>query len=408
MGINVKMTEYDVIVVGAGPIGSTAARYASMHGARTLMVEDHAFIGSPVGCTGLLSTRAVSECDIKPSDDFVFNSVRGAFVHPMNGDCLPIDGKKTKAYVVSRKMFDRRLAAMAIEKDVDLWLNSRVNGIENKDGKQRVSLLRKGQPETVEAKVVIAADGVRSKVAKMAGLGNVSKVLSGIQAEVPYRSDDTDFVELFVGSQAPGFFAWAVPVNENVSRIGMAIDPKSQHPVMANQALEKLLTKNHHVASRYGGGKLDLVMGGIPLGPLEKTYSDGVLVVGDAAGQVKPTSGGGIYTGAVCAKIAGEIAAKAVDEEDSSANFLYEYDKRWRAEIGKELSMGMRIHRFIGGLDDNELDGLIGSMNNPAILDTITRYGDMDHPSILIKKMLHPSRSVHMLKVFGAFAKAVL
>ena len=77
-------------------------------------------------------------------------------------------------------------------------------------------------------------------------------------------------------------------------------------------------------------------------------------------------------------------------------------------EIGKELAMGMKIHRFIGGLEDSELDGLIASMNNPAILDTITRYGDMDHPSVLIKKMLHPSRSVHMLKVFGAFAKAVL
>ncbi|WP_094228094.1 NAD(P)/FAD-dependent oxidoreductase [Methanolobus psychrotolerans] len=406
------MTEYDVIVVGAGPIGSTAARYAAMHGARTLMLEDHAFIGSPVGCTGLLSTRAVGECDVEPSEDFVLNSVRGAFVHPMNGECLPIDGRKTKAYVVSRKLFDRRLAAMALEEDVDLWLNARVNGIERADGKQRVSVIRKGMPETLEAKVVIGADGVRSKVAKMAGLGKVSKVLSGIQAEVPYRSDNADFVELFVGSQAPGFFAWAVPVNENISRIGIAIDPvsvpKSQKDVTAYHVLENLLTKNSHIASRYGGGKLDLVMGGIPLGPLEKTYSEGILIAGDAAGQVKPTSGGGIYTGAVCAKIAGEVAARAVANGDNSANFLSEYDRRWRAKIGKELAMGMRIHRFVSGLGDNELNELIGSMNNLTILDTITRYGDMDHPSILIKKMLHPSRSMHMLKVFRAFAKAVI
>ncbi|MDY0386640.1 MAG: NAD(P)/FAD-dependent oxidoreductase [Methanolobus sp.] len=402
------MTEYDVVVVGAGPIGSTAARYAAMHGARTLMLEEHSFIGSPVGCTGLLSTRAVSECDIEPSDDFVLNSVRGAFVYPMNGSCLPIDGKKTKAYVVSRKIFDRRLAGMALEEDVELCLNSRVSAIEKADGKQKVSIVRNGQPETIKTKVVIGADGVRSKLAKMAGLGNVTKVLSGIQVEVPYRSDDIDFVELFVGSQAPGFFAWAVPVDENISRIGMAIDPGHKNAVVAKQLLDKLLTNNSHISSRCSGGKLDLVMGGIPLGPLKKTYADGLLVVGDAAGQVKPTSGGGIYTGAVCAKIAGEIAAKAVVEEDYSANFLSEYDRRWRAKIGKELAMGMRIHRFIGGLKDSELDELIGSMNNPAILDTITRYGDMDHPSILIKKMLHPSRSVHMLKVFRAFAKAVI
>uniref|UniRef100_UPI004046FFEA geranylgeranyl reductase family protein n=1 Tax=Methanolobus sp. WCC4 TaxID=3125784 RepID=UPI004046FFEA len=408
MGTEVDMKGYDVIVVGAGPIGSTAARYAAMHGARTLMVEDHAFIGSPVGCTGLLSTRAVSECDIEPSDDFVFNSVRGAFVHPMNGDPLPIDGRETKAYVVSRKMFDRRLAAMALEEDVDLWLNTRATGIDTSGKMQKLSVVRKGRAETIEANVIIAADGVRSRIAKMAGLGNVTKVLPGIQAEVPYSSENTDFVELFVGSQVPGFFGWTVPVNESISRVGMAVDPNCVTGMNAHQVLEELLTKNPHVASRYGGGKLDLVMGGIPLGPLERTYSDGVLVVGDAAGQVKPTSGGGIYTGAVCAKIAGEVAAKAAADEDSSANFLSEYDRRWRGEIGKELAMGMRIHNFIGGLGDKELDELIGSMNNPAILDTITRYGDMDHPSILIKKMLHPSRSVHMLKVFRAFAKAVL
>ncbi|SFM91838.1 geranylgeranyl reductase family protein [Methanolobus profundi] len=406
MEIEADMKRYDVIVVGAGPIGSTAARYAAMNGARTLMVEDHSSIGSPVGCTGLLSTRAVSECDVEPSDDFVFNSVRGAFVHPMNGDRLPIDGKKTKAYVVSRKMFDRQLGAMALGEDVDLWLNTRATGIETSGKIQRLSVIREGRTETIEANVIIAADGVRSRIAKMAGLGNVSKVLPGIQAEVPYRSDDTDFVELFVGSQVPGFFGWTVPVNESISRVGMAVDPK--YGINAHEVLEELLINNKHVASRYGGGKLDLVMGGIPLGPLEKTYSDGVIVVGDAAGQVKPTSGGGIYTGAVCAKIAGEVAAKAVSEENSSSNFLSEYDKRWRGKIGKELSMGMRIHNFIGGLEDSELDELIGSMNDPAILDTITRYGDMDHPSILIKKMLHPSRSVHMLKVFRAFAKAVL
>ncbi|WP_209619094.1 geranylgeranyl reductase family protein [Methanolobus bombayensis] len=400
------MTEYDVIVVGGGPIGSVAARYAAINGAKTLILEDHAFIGTPVGCTGLLSTRALSECEVEPADSCVLNSVRGAFVHPMHGDCLPIDGKKTKAYVVSRKIFDRKLAAMALEEDIDLWLKSRVTGIERSQNEQKVSVVKNGEKQVVKTKVIIGADGVRSQVAKWSGLGNVREVLPGIQAEVPYSSDDTDFVELFVGSQVPGFFGWTVPVNESISRVGMAVDPN--YGISAQRVLENLLTKNKHIDSRYGGGKLDLVMGGIPLGPLDKTYADGVMIVGDAAGQVKPTSGGGIYTGAVCAKIAGEIAARAVEQENSSASLLSEYDHQWRAKLGKELAMGMRIHRFVAGLADKELDELINSMNNPAILNTITRYGDMDHPSILIKKLLHPSKSIHMLKIFRAFAKAVL
>ncbi|MEZ5335363.1 MAG: NAD(P)/FAD-dependent oxidoreductase [Methanolobus sp.] len=326
------MKEYDVIVAGAGPVGSTAARYAAMHGARTLLVEEHAFVGSPVGCTGLLSTRAVRECDIDPLDEFVYNSVRGAFVHTMNGEPLPIDGKKTKAYVVSRKMFDRRLAAMALEEDVKLSLNTRVTGIETSANMQKVTVVRNGIQETLETRVIIAADGVRSRIARMAGLGNVKTVFPGIQAEMPYRSEDTDFVELFMGSQVPGFFGWTVPLNEEISRVGLAINPNCGFN--ANQVLENLIKNNPHIAERCGKGKLDLVMGGIPLGPLEKTYTDGVLVAGDAAGQVKPTSGG-IYTGAVCARLPGKWLQRPASQEDSSAKFLIDYDRRWREKIGK-------------------------------------------------------------------------
>jgi len=403
--MNLNKKEYDVVVVGAGPIGSTAARYAAKNGASVLMVEDHGSIGSPVGCTGLLSTRALSECDVEPSETFVLNKVRGAFVHPMNGEELPIDGKETKAYVVSRKIFDRTLANMAAKEGVEISLKTRATGIEKNIREQYVQITQEGVERKIRTKVIIAADGVRSNIAKIAGLGQVDKVLSGIQIEGAYQSHDTDFVELFVGSQAPGFFAWTVPVSEEISRIGIAIDAGQKS---AQECLENLLKTNKHLSSRYNGGNLDIVMGGIPIGPLDNTYSDGVLIVGDAAGQVKPTSGGGIYTGAICAKIAGEVAAMAALENDTTAMRLSEYDRRWRAEIGKELALGMRIHKFIGGLKDEEMDELINSMNEPQILDTITKYGDMDHPSILIKKLLNPANSRSLFRIFRAFAKSVL
>jgi len=403
-------TEYDVVVVGAGPVGSTAARYAAQHGARVLLIEEHAFIGSPVGCTGLLSRRALQECEVEPSDNFVLNKVRGAFVHSMDGNCLPIDGGETKAYVVSRKMFDRTLASMALAAGADLWLRTRAVGLSNEGDHSLLSVIKDGTPITIKAKVIIGADGVRSGIARMAGLGQVKKILPGVQIEVPYDATDPDFVELFVGSQAPGFFAWAVPVNDKIARIGLAVDSRDadRSPGCVLEYLERLLRDNKHVASRYGGGKLDLVVGGIPIGPLGQTYAQGVLIAGDAAGQVKPTSGGGIYTGAACAKIAGEVAAAAALENDISARRLEEYDRRWRAKLGRELAIGMRIHDFIGGLDDAELNDLLASMNKPSMLETITTYGDMDHPSILIKKMLSPGNSRHLFGVFRAFAKAVL
>lgn len=423
--------KYDVVVVGAGPAGSTAARYAAMNGAKVLLLEEHASIGSPVGCTGLLSTRAVEECDLKPSEEFVFNSVRGAFVHAPDGQCLPIDGKQTKAYVVSRKIFDRTLAVMAVEEGVELSLKTRAIGFEKENSKARAGIkgkgeenknetgspvklriIRNGKPETISASVVIGADGVRSRVASYAGLGKPARVLPGIQIEAPYASVDSDFVELFPGSSAPGLFAWTVPLNEKLSRIGLAIEPAIACKSGSGENsplfyLEKFLHSNPHVKARYSGSMLDFVVGGIPIGPQEKTSADSVLLVGDAAGQAKPTSGGGIYTGAFAAKIAGRVAAEASFEGDTSASRLSEYDRLWRKGLSKELDMGMRIHDYMGKLEDNQLNELIGSLNTPSILNMITEYGDMDHPSVLMRKMMFSGNTLRLMKAFGTFVKTL-
>lgn len=412
--------KYDVVVVGAGPVGSTAARYAAQNGAKVLLLEEHASIGSPVGCTGLLSTRAVAECDLKPSDEFVFNSVRGAFVYAPDGQCLPIDGKQTKAYVVSRKNFDRTLAVMAVEEGVDLSLKTRAVGLETstdtskgKESSQvKLKILRNGKPETICTPVVIGADGVKSRIASYAGLEKPARVLPGIQIEAPYASDDSDFVELFPGSSAPGFFAWTVPVNEKISRIALAIEPglawkSGQENCSPLSYLEKFLHSNPHIKARYSGGMLDFVVGGIPIGPQERTVSNGVLLVGDAAGQAKPTSGGGIYTGAFSAKIAGKVAANAALEGDNSAKKLSEYDQLWRKGLGKELEIGMKIHDYVGKLEDKQLNDLIGSLNTPSILNTITEYGDMDHPSILMRKLMFSGSSIRLMKTFGIFLKTL-
>jgi len=401
--------DYDVVVVGAGPVGSTAARYAAKHGAKVLLVEEHASIGSPVGCTGLLSTKAVAECDVRPSDEFVFNSVRGAFVHAPDGQCLPIDGKTTKAHVVSRKNLDRTLATLAVEEGVELSLRTTVVGLE-KAGNSPVKLkvLRNGKPENINAGVVIGADGVKSRIARYAGLGMAERVLPGVQFEAPYASDDSAFVELFPGSQAPGFFAWTVPLNERISRIGLAVEPKllgqGETPI---SCLKKFLDSNPHVKVRYGGGMLDFVVGGIPIGPPEKTSTDGVLVVGDAAGQAKPTSGGGVYPGALAAKIAGRVAAEAALEGDTGSGRLSEYDRLWRKALGKELEIGMKVHDHIGKLEDRQLNELIASLNKASILDTITEYGDMDHPSVVLKKLMLSGNSLRLMKAFGTFVRTL-
>lgn len=220
---------YDVAVVGGGPIGSIAARYATMYGAKVAMFEEHSSIGSPVACTGLLSLKALQECDLLPDPSFVINSVRGAYVHAPDGRCLPIGGKKTRAYVVLRKILDRKLASMAAESGVDIYLKSYVEILKQDDDFQRLSVISNGVPVEFKSKVVIAADGPRSKISTMAGIPAPDVLLPGIQFETKLEPLEKDFVELFVGSIAPGFFGWVVPVTDHICRVGMAIEKQDNY-----------------------------------------------------------------------------------------------------------------------------------------------------------------------------------
>jgi len=198
---------------------------------------------------------------------------------------------------------------------------------------------RAGKPEVIEASVVIGADGVRHGVASMVGLPAPSRIMSGIQFEVQMQTIRQDFVELFLGTCAPGFFAWEIPLSDGIARFGLATDNlASQDSLSYLCELRDKLSKKGRVVD----GMLDFVVGGIPIGVAARTFSDGVLICGDAAGQVKPTSGGGVYTGAVCAKIAGEVAAKAAFENDTSQSRLEEYE----IGIGNEYRF-CRIHRCI-------------------------------------------------------------
>lgn len=373
----------DVAVVGAGPTGAIAAKHALAHdGGSVLVIEEHASIGSPVQCTGLLSTRALQECGCSPKNDYVLNSLRGAYLYSPDGTRLVIDGKKTKAYVVDRSMFDRELVMCSVDAGADLMLRTKAVSMSAfQDNKRRLTCRYMGKRIEIDANVIIGADGVASRVAVMAGIRTTPKrIITGAQVEAHYDVCDTDFVEIFTGKWAPGFFAWAVPIDDSTARIGLCTTAPD-----AKKHLDKLLDKHPVVSRQYRGGASDFVVGGIPLGTYDKTVTDGVMLAGDAAAQVKPTSGGGVYTGAVCAKLAGETAARFI--QDARKENLAQYDKMWRESIGKELARGWYIHRGFARMSDEQLNKFVTSLNHPEIQDIITTYGDMDKPGILIRQL---------------------
>lgn len=384
---------YDVVVVGAGPAGAISAKYAAMNGAKTLLIEEHASIGSPVQCTGLISVKALKECEIG-EDDFVLSKIRGAFVYAPGGEEVCIRGKDIKAYVIDRKVFDRALVELAVDNGVDVLMKTRFIGMD----KGKISVMSNGEKKEIHGEIIIGADGIQSSVGRAAGLPRCEKFLSGMQFEAPYTPKDPEYVEIFTGNDiAPGFFGWAVPYS-GMARIGLARNPG----LPALYYLEKLL-EHPIVASRYQGSRTEMVVGGIPLGPPRKTVSNRVMLVGDAAGQVKPTSGGGIYMGAVCAKLAGEVAARSSRKECTPD----EYEKKWRSAIGRELDIGMRIHKSMGKLSDGNLNEFLAFLNKPEIRELITEHGDMDHPSVLVQKLMRTGNKMQLIKFMGVAFKTL-
>jgi len=387
--------EYDVVVVGAGPAGSMAAKYAAKAGARVLMIEDHATIGQPVQCAGLISTRAFEACEVP--ETLGRHAVRGANIHAPDGRVLTVDGKRTMAYVIDRGELDRAMAVEALKSGVASLVKTRFSSLRQQGNDVIIAAISQGEPIEIRTRVVIGADGLQSTVGRLVGLERVQTVFTCAQAEVYADVALSDFVDLYLGQEvAPGFFAWAIPTRWSTVRIGLCSTERS---------LDRLSPLIERLSSRSAPSLLHFAVGGIPLGPPPCTVAAGTLIVGDAAGQVKPTSGGGIYPGTLCAKIAGNVAAEAAAQGNTSKNALMAYDTRWRSEIGRELETGLRIREGFNRLSDDDLNYMIRTLDDERMLDIISKYGDMDHPSIVLRKLLLSTKAPRLLKLIRPLIK---
>ena len=375
--MSILKERFDVAVIGAGPAGSMAAKYAAKSGANAVILEEHPAVGWPVECAGLLGLGALAESEL-PDSSFVLRKIKGAAIYSPGGNRLDFKAKDPRASVVDRRLFDRAAACEALHEGVEMRLCSPVRRIRREGDESVLSL---GGGDEIRASIVISAEGVRGRLARQAGIMPPELVLSGAQVEVPFAVEDPESVEVHLGA-APGLFAWVIPTGEETARIGLCARERGcEH-------LKRFLGQEV-IRKRILGSATTINVGGLPLGPPAATAAQGLLVVGDAAGQVKPTSGGGIYPGLVAAKIAGGVAAAAAMEGDGSAQRLQEYDRIWRANLGRELEIGMRANRMLNRMSAKECDELVNYLaGRPGLIKTIEEHGDIDRPSSLMIKML--------------------
>jgi geranylgeranyl reductase family protein len=359
---------YEVVVVGAGPAGSAAARECARLGLSTLCLEEHGTIGYPVQCAGLLSTAAFAECRIS-LERSVLNKVTGARVIAGTGSELLIDAKTTKALVVDRGTLDREMGEAAANEGAEFRLKTAVYDVRNK------TVFTRGVNghEEIGFEVLIAADGPRSTIARFYGMERARTFLAGIQADMPGVCDPR-YVQIYPDA-SPEFFGWSVPTGPGRIRVGMC---------GRSQVMERFTA----FAKKFGANTSQLVTGTLPLGVMKRTYKNRTLFVGDAAGFPKPTSGGGIYTGIRSARHAAAVAALACEQGMYDDTVLAGYEHRWQEDFGRELELGYRLFEMRQKMSVEDTDALIQALNTPSILRTIEEYGDMDRPGALIKKLL--------------------
>lgn len=354
-GVKMSKMKYDVVVVGGRIAGSVSSLFASRGGADVLMIEKRQEIGTPVQCAEGTTPATFETLEMKPSKRFVASKIDGADVHAPDGRKFQIAGENSKGYILERKIFDKDLAVESAKSGTDIMMKTTVKDLIIRDGKVcGVVAEHMGKSVEIEADLVIAADGVESRVAKMAGL-NTTKlpgdIYSCAQYEVVGLNTPPNWLKFYFGEEiAPGGYAWIFPKGKHRANVGLGIRGSNK---TAYSYLQKFM-------SQFSATPVELKVGGVPLsGVVSKTFTDGLMVVGDAAGQVDPITGGGIHLAAACGRMAGEVAAEAVEVGDSSSKFLKKYEDIWSEKIGGNLETSLKYRRILDKLTDKDINIIV-------------------------------------------------
>ena len=360
---------YDVAVAGGGPVGSRVAYGLAGMGHRVVVVEKRADLREPVCCTGIIGKECVDRFEI--SEDVIFRWANSASVFSPSGKLIHMQRQEPQACILDRAAFNVSLASRAQDTGVEYILNSTVSSLEFRDDRVILKSESLGEePELIEARAAVIADGFGSKLVGELKFGRVGDSAMGVQAEV--ETGGVNEVEAYLGQKvAPAFFAWLVPTSPKRALVGLI---SRRRPGFY---LRKLMS------SLADQGKIKPVesefsYGGIALKPLTRTYSDRVIVVGSAAGQVKPTTGGGIYYGLLCADIAADNLHRSLESDNLSAKNLANYQKEWKRELGRELKLGYWGRRFYELLSDRKIDRIFDIIQKNGIDETLIKANDLN------------------------------
>ncbi|MFH1520930.1 MAG: NAD(P)/FAD-dependent oxidoreductase [Candidatus Micrarchaeota archaeon] len=351
----------DVHIVGAGPAGTISAISAIRHNHNVIISEDHSVPGLPENCSGLFSVDGLNSLkNFVDHKKAVINKIYGANIH-INGTVLQIRRPNPIAYVCNRSNIDFMLAKNAESEGAKINYGEKVTG-------------------DFHTENIIGADGPFSYVARHFNFPKIKKFVATLQTDVNFACADIGIVEIYLSNKLfPGFFAWVVPHHEEKAEFGVGVEV----PMRAVDGWKNLLKlKKIENAPKPSGAIIPIETR--PKTALKKNGKN-ILLVGDAAGQVKSTTGGGVIFGGNCAALAGKFITDP-----------HRYEVEWRLRFGPDLTMHKFIHDYLASRSDSSLSALGKQLKTMNIDSYLSKNGHMDKPT----KMIQPAIVLHLLKNF--------
>lgn len=370
---------HDVIVIGAGPSGLNAAKVLTQKGLDVLVLEKKSGVGEHVICAGIVGDEVFSKFHI--SEESVLKKIKEIKIISPQFREIYYEHPEIFAYAVDRERFDKSIAFNSGSINIPLHCGSLVQDIQvQKDGVQVQTGINGRRHKKYEARAVLIATGVNYSLHKKLGLGYPRDFLYGVQAELDLG--DMDCTHIYLGKNiASGAFAWLVPVGEGLVRIGLITENDPE-------GCFRRLIEQHFPSRLKTMDKSRIQFKPIAQGLISRTYGDRVLTLGEAAGQVKTTTGGGIYFGLLCSEIASEVLLKGFHRGDFSKNILAEYEKSWKKALQKEIRFGYYTRKICARLSDGQIEKIFKFIQSDGIIPLVQERGNFDWHSDLLLLVL--------------------
>lgn len=354
----------DVLVIGAGPAGSIAAKTVAKEGVDVLLIDKKSEIGTPKRCAEGILKSTLKELGIEPDERWITREITGIEIVAPNNKTLTLDKDNFElpdtGYVLERKIFDKSLVMDAVRYGSKVMVKTKANDIQRINDGFLVQATGLGKEMQIYAKIIIAADGPESKIGRKVGLNSstsLENMASCAQYEmVNVEMDDMNHVKIHIGTICPGGYIWIFPKGDDIANVGLGV-LKSHTDKTAKHFLDSFVQSDKDVANAQC---VEMNVGGDPIGGLATDrYDDNIMIVGDAAGFVDPLTGDGIRTAMLSGKYAGMVAVKSIKMKDYSRKALKEYYDLTEEEIGKSFNKFNAIKEFLLTLDDESLNKIV-------------------------------------------------